>query len=122
MKTLVHAGIFCDVTHLIFRSLRDIFAGLDIVNSHIRSRGKCSEKKTQLQIEYPQRELRDKEGQWIYKQGTLAPGGLNENHGFYGQYVNARANLTLLMSRVVYWRCCVFDYLKTCMVNGCHSP
>ena len=29
-----------------------------------------------------ERELRDKEGQWIYKLGTLLPYGLNDNDGF----------------------------------------
>ena len=40
-----------------------------------------------------ERELRDKEGQWIYKLGTLAPGGLNENDGFYGQNIGSRAQM-----------------------------
>ena len=30
------------------------------------------------------RELRDKQGQWIYKLRTLIPHGLNDNDGFYG--------------------------------------
>ena len=32
-----------------------------------------------------EKELRDKEGQWVYKLGTLKPQGLNENGGFYAQ-------------------------------------
>ena len=30
-------------------------------------------------------ELREKEGQWIYRLGTLRPQGLNEDDGFYAQ-------------------------------------
>ena len=32
-----------------------------------------------------EKELRDKEGQWIYKLATLLPHGLNDNDGFYAQ-------------------------------------
>ena len=37
-----------------------------------------------------ERELRDKEGQWIYKLRTLIPHGLNDNDGFYGQNKKTR--------------------------------
>jgi len=30
-------------------------------------------------------ELQEKEGQWMYKLGTLTPHGLNDNDGFYAQ-------------------------------------
>ena len=35
-------------------------------------------------------ELREKEGQWIYRLGTLRPQGLNEDDGFYAQNRNTR--------------------------------
>ena len=37
-----------------------------------------------------ERELHDKEGQWIYKLGTLLPHGLNDNDGFYAQNKKTR--------------------------------
>ena len=39
-----------------------------------------------------ERELRDKEGQWIYKLGTLLPHGLNDNDGFYAQNKKTRTS------------------------------
>ena len=58
-------------------------------------------------------------GQSIYVLSNLQEEGRRRKTRYI--YVNARANLSLLMLRVVYWRCCVFDYLKTCMANGCMS-
>ena len=37
-----------------------------------------------------ERELRDKEGQWIYKLRNLIPHGLNDSDGFYGQNKKTR--------------------------------
>ena len=37
-----------------------------------------------------ERELRDKEGQWIYKLGNFLPHGLNDNDGFYAQNKKTR--------------------------------
>ena len=37
-----------------------------------------------------ERELRDEEGQWAYRLGTLAPDGLNVNDIFYSQNRRAR--------------------------------
>ena len=37
-----------------------------------------------------ERELRDKEGRWIYKLGTLLLHGLNDNDGFYAQNKKTR--------------------------------
>ena len=39
-----------------------------------------------------EKELRDKEGQWIYKLGTLARDGPNKNDGFHGQNKKSHAN------------------------------
>ena len=38
-----------------------------------------------------ERELRKKEGQWMYRLGTLRPQGLNEDDGFYAQNRKTRA-------------------------------
>ena len=38
-----------------------------------------------------EKELRERENQWIYKLATLAPHGLNDNDGFYNQNKKSRA-------------------------------
>ena len=46
-------------------------------------------------------ELREKEGQWIYKLGTLAPHGLNDNDGFLrSKQKVARGNNIFLVAGV----------------------
>ena len=38
-----------------------------------------------------EKELREKEGQWMYKLGTSTPHGLNDNNGFHAQNKKSRA-------------------------------
>ena len=38
-----------------------------------------------------EKELLEKEGQWIYKLGTSTPHGLNDNDGFHAQNKKSRA-------------------------------
>ena len=67
----------------------------DLLYRHFNSDGHSGLADMSLQIidwVKGERELRDKEGQWLYKLGTLAPGGLNENGGFYGQNRKSRTN------------------------------
>ena len=37
-----------------------------------------------------EKELPEKDGQWMYKLGTLTPNGLNDNDGFYVQNKKSR--------------------------------
>ena len=39
-----------------------------------------------------EKQLRERENQWIYKLVTLAPHGLNDNDGFYNQNKKSRAS------------------------------
>ena len=40
-----------------------------------------------------EKELREKEGQWIYKLGTIVPNGLNDNDGSYAQNRKSHAGV-----------------------------
>ena len=53
-----------------------------------------SDHETGLQLMYRamgERKLWKKEGQWMYRLGTLRPQGLNEDDGFYAQNRKTRA-------------------------------
>ena len=65
----------------------------DVLYQHFHSHGHLGlEHMTVQLIDWVkgERELRDKEGQWIYKLGTLLPHGLNDNDGFYAQNKKTR--------------------------------
>ena len=58
----------------------------DVLYQHFHSQGHLGLEHMSIQLidwVKGERELRDKEGQWIYKLGTLLPHGLNDNDGFY---------------------------------------
>ena len=52
---------------------------------------KVNYKKIYIHIAMGERELRKKEGEWMYRLGTLRPQGLNEDDGFYAQNRKTRA-------------------------------
>ena len=56
----------------------------DVLYQHFHSQGHLGLEHMSIQLidwVKGERELRDKEGQWIYKLGTLLPHGLNDNDG-----------------------------------------
>ena len=64
----------------------------DVLYQHFHSQGHLGLEHMSVQLidwVKGERELRDKEGQWIYKLGTLLPHGLNDD-GFYAQNKKAR--------------------------------
>ena len=65
----------------------------DVLYRHFHSKGHFGLEHMSIQLidwVKGERELRDKEGQWIYKLRTLIPHGLNDNDGFYGQNKKTR--------------------------------
>ena len=65
----------------------------DVLYQHFHSQGHLGLEHMSVQLidwVKGERELRDKEGQWTYKLGTLLPHGLNDNDGFYAQNKKTR--------------------------------
>ena len=67
----------------------------DLIYRHFNSDGHRGLEEMEIQLidhVKGEKELRERENQWIYKLATLAPHGLNDNDGFYNQNKKSRAS------------------------------